>query len=349
MERNGIFILFFLAIAACTARQQEKPLLPWQESETPADCFDLQQIEQAGELIALTISGPDTYYDYMGRQLGVHYMLAKQFADHLGVRLRIELCRDTAEVFARLQTGDADLAFLRLDADTLTAGWRVGAGKKVLAAALNEWYNPSMMSQAKQMEQELLSRKRIVSRVSAPMLSRGVISHYDGLFKRYSHTIGWDWRLIAAQCYQESTFDPEAESWAGAKGLMQIMPSTADHLGLPRDLMTNPERNVEAAIRLLGELEHSFNYIHDRTERQNFVLASYNGGLYHVQDAQRLSARDGHDDKRWEEVRPYILKLSQPQYYQDSLVRYGYMRGNETADYVDRIRQRYQQYKRSVR
>ena len=349
MKRNSIFILFFLLLAACTTRQQEIPSSPWQEADEQTECFDLPQIEQAGELIALTLSGPDTYYDYMGRHLGVHYMLVQQFADHLGVRLRVELCRDTTEVLARLQSGDADLAFLRLEPDTLTAGWRVGQGKTELASALNAWYNPSMMGQAKQLEQELLSRKRVARRVSAPMLSRGVISHYDGLFKRYSRTIGWDWRLIAAQCYQESTFDPEAESWAGARGLMQIMPSTADHLGLPRDQMTDPEHNVEAAVRLLGELERNFDYINDRTERQNFVLASYNGGFFHVQDAQRLSARDGHDMSRWEEVKPYILKLSQPQYYQDTLVHYGYMRGSETADYVDRIRQRYQQYKRSVR
>lgn len=325
--------------------------LPWQEGGAQhTGSFDLPQIEQAGELIGLTLSGPDTYYDYMGCQLGAHYLLCQEFANHLGVKLRMEVCRDTIELLNMLEAGDADLAVLALDeGDTLRPGWRVGQGKPELKAALETWYQPDMMSRVRTQEQELLSRRRVTRRVSAPMLSRAAISHYDHLFKQYGRTIGWDWRLIAAQCYQESTFDPEAVSWAGAKGLMQIMPTTADHLGLSRDQMTNPERNVEAAVRLLGELERDFLDIHDRTERQNFVLASYNGGIHHVHDAQRLAARDGHDTHRWDHVRPYILLLSQPKYYQDTLVHYGYMRGSETADYVDKIRQRYKQYKRSIR
>lgn len=52
---------------------------------------------------------------------------------------------------------------------------------------------------------------------------------------------------MAAQCYQESGFDPEAVSWAGARGLMQIMPETAVHLGLPADQMHQPEKNISAA------------------------------------------------------------------------------------------------------
>ena len=79
------------------------------------------------------------------------------------------------------------------------------------------------------------------------------------------------------------------------------------------------------------------------------VLASYNGGANHVRDAMRLAERDQRNPQRWSDVRPYILRLSQPQYYNDTLVRYGYMRGSETADYVDRIRQRYDKYRRSVR
>ena len=63
----------------------------------------------------------------------------------------------------------------------------------------------------------------------------------------------------------------------------------------------------------------------------------------------RLAERDHRNPHRWADVQQYVLRLSQPQYYQDTLVRHGYMRGTETADYVDRIRARYQQYIRSVR
>ena len=271
------------------------------------------------------------------------------------MRLRVEVCRDTTELLSRLSTGvDADLAIIPVNddaaaaADSASLRWRVGSGKPLLQDALDQWYQPQMLADARAQEQRLLSAPRVTRRVHAPMLSRGVISYYDDLFKRYSRGIGWDWRLLAAQCYQESTFDPEAVSWAGAKGLMQIMPRTADHLGLPRDQITNPEQNIAAATRYLHELEHEFSYIHDRTERQNMVLASYNGGIFHIQDAMRLAERDHRNAQRWQDVREYVLKLKDPHYYQDTLVHYGYMRGTETADYVDKIRARYEKYARQV-
>ena len=340
-------MLFCLLLTACTQRQ-DSVTPPWQ-GEQDASVFDLQQIEQAGELIALTLSGPDTYYDYQGSHLGIHYLLCQQFASHLGVRLRMEVCRDTAELLSRMAAGDADMIALPMQADSLLPGWQVGQEKPDLQQALADWYKPGMLDEARRQEQQMLTKPRVTRRVHAPMLRRGVISYYDDMFKRYSRGIGWDWRLVAAQAYQESTFDPEAVSWAGAKGLMQIMPATADHLGLPRDQLTDPEQNLAAATRYLHELEHEFQYIHDRTERQNMVLASYNGGIHHLQDAMRLCERDGRNAQRWDDVRTYVLRLKDAQYYQDTLVHYGYMRGTETADYVDKIRARYQQYIRQVR
>ncbi|MBQ3877187.1 MAG: transglycosylase SLT domain-containing protein [Prevotella sp.] len=348
MKHFGIFILFSLAVAACQQRQSQVAP-PWQGQADSASVFDLSQIEQAGEMIALTLTGPDTYYDYRGSHLGVQYLLAEQFASHLGVRLRMETCRDTAELLRRMDAGDADLIALRMQADTLTPGWLVGQGKDDLRQALADWYRPELLALARKTEQQMLQRPSVRCRVHAPMLRRGVISLYDELFKRYCRGIGWDWRLLAAQCYQESTFDPEATSWAGARGLMQIMPRTADHLGLPREQMTDPEQNIAAATRYLHELEREFQYIHDRTERQNMVLASYNGGIFHIQDAMRLCQRDQRNPQRWDDVRTYVLRLKDPQYYQDTLVHHGYMRGTETADYVDKIRSRYQQYIRQVR
>jgi membrane-bound lytic murein transglycosylase F len=127
------------------------------------------------------------------------------------------------------------------------------------------------------------------------------------------------------------------------------MPATADHLGLPRDQLNNPERSIEAATRYLKELEEQFADIHDRTERQNMVLASYNGGIHHIHDAMRLCQHDGRNPHRWADVQQYVLRLSEPRYYQDTLVHHGYMRGQETAEYVDRIRERYKKYRISAR
>lgn len=352
-ERTAVHIVclstLLYILAGCDNRQEAAPPSPVWGTATVDEGFDLPTIQQAGELIALTLSGPDSYYEYQGRHLGVHYLLCEKFAAHIGVRLRMEVCRDTAELLTRLADGDGDLIALRMDSDTLTAGWQVGPGKPLLKEVLDKWYRPTLFAETAAKERQLLSLRKVRRRVYAPMLSKGVISPYDGYFKVYGRRIGWDWRLLAAQCYQESTFDPEARSWAGAQGLMQIMPATADHLGLPRDQMNNPERSIEAATRFLAELESAFSDIPDRSERQNMVLASYNGGANHIRDAMRLCQRDGRNPHHWTDVQQYVLKLQEPRYYQDTLVRYGYMRGQETAEYVDRIRERYKRYRQAAR
>lgn len=349
--RHFPHILILILLSLACSQRQENVSPPWisEVDSADAESFDLIQIEQAGELIALTLSGPETYYDYRGKSLGLQYLLCQQFARHLGVRLRMETCRDTAELMARLDEGYADMIAVEFPHDSLSPGWMIGKAKPELSDALTAWFKPEFIEQTRQEERQLLTQPRVKRRVYAPMLSKGVISHYDVLFKRYSKSLGWDWRLMAAQCYQESTFDPNARSWAGAMGLMQIMPQTADHLGLPRDQLNQPEPNIAAAARYLKELDHEFSSVRDRQERQNLVLASYNGGVHHIRDAQRLAIRDGRNANRWADVREYVLRLAEPRYYQDTLVHHGYMRGSETADYVDKIRQRYQQYRRSVR
>ena len=356
MKYYSIFILFFVLIVSCKQRQQPV-VTPWgetitmeQDNDADADslaAFDLDQTVHAGELIALTISGPTTCYDYRGTRLGLHAMLCQRLADTLGIRLRLEICRDTTELMARLQSGDGDLAaYPLLTNDSL--GWLIPTEKPLLQEAVHQWFSPSLLSLVQKEEQQLLRSGGGVKRhVYAPMLNsnEGIISRYDALFQRYCQPIRWDWRLMAAQCYQESTFDPNALSFAGARGLMQIMPQTADHLQLPRSQLNNPEQNIAAASRYLAELEHTFADVPSRHERQNFVLAAYNGGAHHIRDAMALARRDGRNQHSWDVVSGYVQLLSNPQYYQDPVVQHGYMRGYETVGYVRLIRQRYQQYK----
>ena len=346
--KKALLALLALLFLACNTGEKER-VAPWKRTVTQDDAFDLGQIQQSGELIALTLSGPDTYYEVRGKELGLHFLLCQRFANEMGARLRMETCRDTTEMLQRLEAGEADIIAYPLTTDSTQLGWRVGSGKTALAEALADWYQPEMKATIAREERQLLSQPRVRRQVYAPMLGHGVISRYDALFHRYSRDCGWDWRLMAAQCYQESTFDPNAVSWAGAKGLMQIMPTTADHLHLRRDDMFDPELNVAAASRLIIELTRAFSDIHDRVEKQNFVLASYNAGQGHIRDAMRLAKRDGRNPRRWADVRQYVLRLSDPAYYRDTLVHCGYMRGQETADYVDMIRKRYQKYLRSAK
>jgi len=349
--RKGIYIHLlglFLVVTACTQKQPE-PMTPWggEEAESSSSTFDLEQIVSNGELIALALSGPETFYDYRGKHLGTEYMLCQRFTNKIGVSLRIELCRDSAEMERRLKDGEADLILFRNDGKSKQLAWHIGKDKPELTKALKEWYRPQLIDEVRKEEDYLLSSRSIKRRVFAPMLNAkgGVISHYDGYFQQYCRSIRWDWRLMAAQCYQESTFDPQARSWAGACGLMQIMPSTADHLGLACDDMFNPEKSIAAAAKLIGELDRSFSDIRNHQERIKFILAAYNGGANHVRDAMALARKNGRDPQRWADVSPYILLLAQPEYYNDPVVKYGYMRGSETAGYVDKIMQRWNGYR----
>jgi membrane-bound lytic murein transglycosylase F len=333
-----------LLLVSCTPKKQEPVVTPWGQildSVEVKEGFDLPDIQQYGELIMATVTGPQTYYDYHGKSLGTQYLLVQRLADTLGVSVRVEVCRDSLELVDKLQEGVVDIV-----AWPTPGEMSVNQEKPLLTEELEAWYKPEYVAEVQKEETSLLTSQRVKRRVFSPMLDKkgGVISHYDHLFQQYSQPIRWDWRLMAAQCYQESTFDPKAVSFAGAKGLMQIMPGTADLLGLPRDQMYDPEQNIAAAAKYLGQLEGKWSDIQNRSERTNFILASYNGGIHHIRDAMALAKRDGKNPHNWREVSEYVLKLAQPKYYNDPIVKHGYMRGSETVDYVAKIRQRHQGY-----
>ena len=194
LTRNGIIILFFclFLLASCGQKRQEPVVAPWGEiSDTiPEDNdFDLADIQLHGELIALTLIGPETYYDYRGRHLGTQYLLAQRFADKLGVSLRMEVCRDTAEMLSMLEEDAADVICYPLTKEG--AGWRFGEAKKNLQKAFRDWYRPSMLAEAQQQQQRLLTAPIVQRRVYAPMLNQagGVISHYDASFQHHASRI----------------------------------------------------------------------------------------------------------------------------------------------------------------
>ena len=382
MMRSRLYILVMVAVVfffSCKEKKTEGPVVtPWGEVGETAipsgDGFSLSDIVSNGEMIVVTMSGPDTYYEDRGRGMGAHYLLCERFAQSIGVSLRVELCGDTLEMVSRLENGSADVIVFPLpdgcfDNDSLVAcaryeasatggkqgakgsvgsgAWAVSSRNAELAAAINGWYEPGMMEEVKKEMKQMLAAPRVTRRVFSPFLNRsgGVISKYDALFKKYAPVARWDWRLMAAQCYQESCFDPDARSWAGARGLMQLMPKTAEHLGLSMEQIHEPEANVRAAAQYISELNRLFIDIPSAAERQNFVLASYNGGIGHVRDAMALTRKMGGNAVLWRDVSKHLLLLRDPQYYRDPVVKHGYVRSTETYDYVERIRERYAQYR----
>ncbi|MBS3739019.1 MAG: transporter substrate-binding domain-containing protein [Psychroflexus sp.] len=185
-------------------------------------------------------------------------------------------------------------------------------------------------------------RKRVKSEFYS--LNEQKISPYDDLIQKYATEIGWDWRLIASIVYQESQFRPSNKSWAGASGLMQIMPKTAEELKITNP--TDPEQSLRGGTRYLSQMWQAHETIPDSIQRIKFTLASYNAGLYHIKDAQRLAAHLDLDPLKWDKnVEDALLKLNKPEYYKKDFIKYGYVRAKEPYKYVKEIFKRYEQYK----
>ena len=174
------------------------------------------------------------------------------------------------------------------------------------------------------------------------------ISQYDEYIKEAADSLGWDWRLLAAQMFRESKFDPNAKSWAGAIGLMQLVPETGRRFGA-RNLY-NPKQNIAAAGNYLQYLDGLWSKtIKDEEERQKFVLASYNVGLGHVEDARNLAKKYGADPTEWNgNVEKYLLLKSHKEFFTDPIVTSGYCRGDEPVNYVRDILIYYEQYKQLI-
>ena len=179
-------------------------------------------------------------------------------------------------------------------------------------------------------------------------LGSGKISPFDQALRKESERIGWDWRLLASLVFQESRFNPDAVSWAGAFGLMQLMPITAKSYGITPD--STPEEQIRAGASFIKWLDDRLKeVITDPDERIKFVLASYNIGLGHIQDARRLAERYESDPNIWfDSVDKWLLKKSEPEYYTDRVVRHGFARGIETYNFVRDIINRYEHYKNIV-
>lgn len=230
------------------------------------------------------------------------------------------------------------------------ASWAVRKDCPKLAEAANLWHKENMTSPdyTASMKRYFENSKSITH---SPILSlkEGKISHYDALFKKYASEIDWDWRLLASLAYTESNFDTTAVSWAGAKGLMQLMPSTARAMGVPPGKEQNPEESVKAATKYIAATAKSFDHLPEE-ERINFVLASYNSGIGHVLDAMALAEKYGKNKNVWRDnVETFILLKSEEEYFTDPVCKNGYFRGRETYNFVRDIIARFELYKKKIK
>lgn len=173
------------------------------------------------------------------------------------------------------------------------------------------------------------------------------ISRYDELIKKGALKLNWDWRLLAAVIYQESKFVSNDQSWAGARGLMQLMPETARRFGATNP--DDPKQSIQAGVNYLKHLDKYWSKnITDPDERLRFVLASYNAGLTHIIDARALTRKYNKNPVLWDDVEYFLLKKSDPAYYRDPVAAAGYCKCEEPVNYIKNVLNTYEEYKHHI-
>jgi membrane-bound lytic murein transglycosylase F len=270
---------------------------------------------------------------------------------------------ETEEVIARVAEGEYDLTLADSHILAIALAWRddVRAAIEIEEPVFHGWaVRPDSVGLLDAIDSyfrkeyrgtffNVTARKyfakpeRIRQHASERALRNGRISRWDDQIRREAAAYGFDWRLIAAQMYQESRFDPLARSFAGAAGLLQILPRTARQVGVedPHD----PESGISAGVRYLAWTRDRFPTTLPPDEREWFALAAYNAGPGHVNDARRIAVEEGLDPERWfGQVETAMLLKRKPEYARHS--RFGYCRCGEPVNYVREIRDRYEAYTR---
>ncbi len=245
--------------------------------------------------------------------------------------------------------------YSNIDIETSIGGmqnltWSVNMGSTDLLKRVNEWLDSYSKTASyyniytKYYDNPYMA---IIKKSEYFYAKNGKLSVFDEQIKSESNFINWDWRLLASLIYQESKFNPTVKSESGAYGLMQFMPVTAEHMGIDHE--ASPSVQLRSGARYIKMLEK---YIEDlkipEKERLKFVLASYNAGYGHIVDARNLAKKYGKDPNVWDNNVAFFIQ-NKVEFYNDTIVRYGYLRGSETYRYVNEILERYDHYKNIVK
>jgi soluble lytic murein transglycosylase-like protein len=164
----------------------------------------------------------------------------------------------------------------------------------------------------------------------APAQGKQDANRYDETFRKYSKRyfgIGYDWRVFKAQAMAESQMNPSARSWVGARGLMQLMPSTYKDIQSRAGFgsIDDPEWNIAAGILHDRSLWRRWERDSIDVDRREFMFASYNAGEGTIMNAQRACVERSLDRRAWRSVEAVAPNVPRWRY-------------RETLGYVRKIR-----------
>jgi membrane-bound lytic murein transglycosylase F len=272
---------------------------------------------------------------------------------------------ETEEIIERVATGEYDLTvadshILAIEltwrddvlglfpvSDSLSHAWAVREEDSALLDSLNVFFRREYRGLFYNLTRKKYfgNENRVASQISERTSRTGIVSPYDSLIQYYADQYAYDWRLIAAQMFEESRFNPQAESFAGAVGLMQVLPRTAKGFGVSRAGLMIPDSATYMGVRYLNHVREYVEGAATAEDHLWFSLAAYNAGYGHLEDARRLTESLGKNPNVWfGEVEEIMPLLARRKYHRET--KHGYCRCTEPVRYVRRIRERQRAYQR---
>jgi membrane-bound lytic murein transglycosylase F len=307
----------------------------------------------AGEEIICAIDLGDDMYGKQGLKNGLSYELLNKFAKDNRCNVKIVTAFTGEDYVDSLKTGAVDILITpysdsimnqanarQIDQNTV---WSVNSDNVSKVRTLDIWLTHIKGSH----EYEQLQRKYYRSYNPHKKAEKGIkvshVSPYDSIIKKYAKELGWDWRMLAAVVYQESKFSINSVSHRGARGLMQVMPKTAQYYGI--EDLNDPDQNLKAGTSHLLRLQNMYAKSGmDKTEMIKFTLAAYNAGEGRIADCRNFAASKGIDKNSWDEIVSLIPLMREDSILEEKSVKLGKFKGHETIAYVNNVMSLYESF-----
>ncbi len=300
----------------------------------------------SGKEIVCAIDLCDDMYGSHGLETGFNYQLINRFAEDNRCGVKVVAAGRKENWLDSLRQGKVDIVIMH-DAEAVTEDglnlsrnvdehtvWAVKEEAQLRQVnswishiVSHEYYDRTKASYSGTFNPHKRADRGVVTKTVSP---------YDGILKEYAGELGWDWRMLAAVVYQESKFSINSQSHRGARGLMQVMPRTAEYYEI-EDLL-DPEQNIKAGTSHLKRLQKLYSKC-DMTpeERVKFTLAAYNAGEGRVADCRNFAASRQIDNNSWENIVSLIPLMREESILEEESVKLGKFNGYETIAYIDSI------------
>ncbi len=216
--------------------------------------------------------------------------------------------------------------------------WMLTAENRDLLLLMQAWFQKA--SREDEIMRVLDRYKNYLTTLSAQDLtqffknSKETLPIYRKAFKEAGARNKLPWQLIASVAYQESHWNPDARSFTGVLGMMQLTNETAEHMGV--EDRTDPWQSIRGGSKYLRFLLNKMPKDVNPKDRLALALAAYNIGIAHLWDAQKLAVQLGRNPNSWYHLKEVLPLLADPDYAE--YLAYGPARGHETVDFVERVK-----------